>query len=321
MHFSFRPLMRFFSRSKKSERLLAVVAAVDGLCAASVRRRPDAVPEVKLARFFDAKEPRSPEAFDKLIKEVGGGYRCSAMLSGGEYQMLAVEAPTVPAEELKTAVRWRLKDLIDFPVDQATIDVLNIPNDKAPPGRANNIFAIAARNSVIEARQNLFAGAKLDLQVIDIPEMAQRNISALLEPEGRGIAMLSFSGDGGLLTVTFDGELYLSRRMDVPVEQLLDEDFERKHATFDRITLELQRSLDHFERQYSFITVAKLVLAPTGASGLEEYLSSNLYTRVETLDLASVLDLGAVPELATADSQRRFFLALGAALRNDKAGA
>jgi MSHA biogenesis protein MshI len=313
--------MRFFSKSKKSERLLAVAVQGDGVCAASIRRRADALPEVKLATFYPADEPRSKELFDKLGREFGGGlYRCSAVLSQGEYQLLAVEAPAVPQEELKTAVRWRLKDMIDFPVDQATVDVLNIPADKAG-GRANNIFAIAARNSVIETRQNLFVDAKLDLQVIDIPEMAQRNISALLEPEGRGIAMLSFGADGGLLTVTYNGELYLSRRMDVPVEQLLDEDHDRKHACFDRITLELQRSLDHFERQYSFITVAKLVLAPTGASGLEEYLSSNLYTRVETLDLASVLDLAGAPELAKPASQQRFFLALGAALRHDKASA
>lgn len=313
--------MRFFSKSRQSERLLAVAAVDDGLCAASVRRRHEGMPEVKLASFLASEKPRAPEMFDKLAKEVGGGYRCSALLAGGEYHLLAVEAPAVPAEELKTAVRWRLKDMIDFPVDQATIDVLNIPVDKTQAGRATNIFAIAARNSVIETRQNLFGDAKLKLQAIDIPEMAQRNISALMEPDGRGIAMLSFSGDGGLLTVTYKGELYLSRRMDVPLQQLLDEDFERKHATFDRITLELQRSLDHFERQYSFITVAKLVLAPSGASGLEEYLTSNLYTRVETLDLAKVLDIAAVPELAKPDTQQRFFLALGAALRLDEAGA
>lgn len=311
--------MRFFAKSKKSERLLAVAIHGDGVCAASIRRRTDALPEVKLAAFLPSEQPRAPETFEKLGKEFGG-YRCAALLGGGEYQLLAVEAPAVPSEELKTAVRWRLKDMIDFPVDQATVDVLAIPADKAG-GRANNIFAIAARNSVIEARQNLFIGARLDLQVIDIPEMAQRNISALLEQEGRGIAMLSFSADGGLLTVTYNGELYLSRRMDVAVEQLLDEDHDRKHATFDRITLELQRSLDHFERQYSFINVAKLVLAPTGAAGLEEYLSSNLYTRVETLDLVSVLDIAAVPELKDEATQQRFFLALGAALRVDKAAA
>lgn len=311
--------MRFFSKSKKSGRLLAIAFQSDGVCAASVLRQPEGLPQVALATFLPSESPHGPEMGDRLVKELNAGqYRCATMLSGGEYQMLVVEAPAVPAEEMKVAVRWRLKDMIDFPVDMATIDVLNIVVDK---GRANNIFAIAARSSVIEARQNLFVAAKLDLNIIDIPEMAQRNISALMEPEGRGVAMLSFGVDGGLLTVTFNGELYLSRRIDITGEQLLDSDHDRKHGCFDRITLELQRSLDHFERQYSFITIAKLVLGPTGATGLEEYLSSNMYTRVETLDLASVFDIAAIPALAAPAEQQRFFLALGAALREEGAPA
>ncbi len=315
--------MRFFSKpKKKSERLLAVAFDGDGICAASVDRKTDGLPEVKLASFLASSEPRGQAVLDKLNKDVHGNqYRCAALLSGGEYQLLSVEAPAVPAEELKTAVRWRLKDMIDFPVDQATIDLLNIPIDKAPAGRALSMFAIAARNSVIEARQNLFVAAKLAMKVIDIPEMAQRNISLLLETEGRGLAMLSFNAEGGLLTVTFNGELYLSRRIDVTVDQLRDTDHDRKHVCYDKITLELQRSLDHFERQYSFITIAKLVLAPTGVGGLDEYLSSNLYTKVETLDLASVLDLSGVPELASASTQQKFFLVLGAALRAGEVAA
>jgi MSHA biogenesis protein MshI len=130
--------------------------------------------------------------------------------------------------------------------------------------------------------------------------------------------MLSFGVDGGLLTVTFNGELYLTRRIDVTLEQLLVPDHDAKHASFDKITLELQRSLDHFDRQFHFISVAKLVLAPTGATGLEEYLSSNLYTPVETMDLANVFDLSRVPDLAPAAQQQRFFMALGAALRHEE---
>ena len=234
--------------------------------------------------------------------------------------MINIEAPNVPREEIKTAVRWRLKDILDFPAAEATIDVLDIPVDAGAQMRAQQtIFVIAARNTVIKPRQQLFLDAKVELSVIDIPEMAQRNISALLEPEGRGVAMLSFSAEGGLLTVSYRGELYLSRRFDVSLEQLLETDHERKHASFDRITLELQRSLDNFERQYSFISIAKLVLGPSGVTGLDEYLSSNLYTPVESLDLARVLDLSRTPELVDAAMQQRFFLALGAALRTEEA--
>ncbi|MEO7495928.1 MAG: pilus assembly protein PilM [Massilia sp.] len=314
--------MRFFSKARKTAGLLAIAFDGEGACAARVSHAEGTRPVVHLATHFAAPQPRSAELLSRIVKELhAGAFQCSALLSGGEYQLLAVEAPTVPAEELKTAVRWRLKDMLDFAADQATIDVLDIPVEKSSNGRANTLFAVAARNTVIETRQNLFLGAGLQLSVIDIPEMAQRNISALLEPEGRGVAMLSFDADGGLLTVTYKAELYLARRIDLTLDQLLDSDYDRKHVCYDKITLELQRSLDHFERQYSFISISKLVLAPTGATGLDEYLSSNLYTKVETLDLAGVLDIAAVPELAAPAVQQRFFLALGAALRREDQAA
>jgi MSHA biogenesis protein MshI len=310
--------MRFFKKTKKNEGWLTIAFLGDGIAAASVTRAPSARPAVQLSAFFPG--GATPDVLERAGKELhANAYRCTTVLSGGEYQLLAVDAPNVPKDELKTAVRWRLKDMLDFHIDDATIDVLDIPVDKNTAGRANHsMFAVAARNSVIEGRQLLFTAAKVGMAVIDIPEMAQRNISSLIEQDGRGVAMLSFGDDGGLLTVTFGGELYLSRRIDVTLAQLMDVDHAMRHACFDKITLELQRSLDHFDRQFHFISVSKLVLAPSAATGLEDYLSSNLYTPVESIDLADLMDLSRAPELASKEQQQRFFLTLGAALRHEE---
>ena len=311
--------MRFFKKARKKDGWLSIAVQRDGVAATSVKRTAEGKPFVRFAHFL-------PGQADAGVLEKAGreghanAFRCATLLGAGEYQLISVEAPNVPKEELRTAIRWRLKDILDFPVDDATVDVLEIPVDAGSGARAQqSVFAVAARNSVIKPRQQLFLEAKVDLSVIDIPEMAQRNISAMLEPDGRGVAMLSFGLDGGLLTVSFRGELYLSRRVDVSLDLLLDPDHERKHAAFDRITLELQRSLDHFERQFSFISVSKLVLAPSEVSGLDEYLSSNLYMPVESIDLASVFDFSRTPELLDKAMQGRFFLPLGAALRTEGA--
>jgi MSHA biogenesis protein MshI len=313
-HHCFIGRMRFFKRTVKTDAWLALVPQGERLAAASVVRVPGAKPRVTLAGVFGTGAIR--DGLEKAGRELHSNiYRCSTVLGGGQYQMLAVDAPNVPADELRTAVRWRLKDLLDFHVDDATIDVLDIPVDKTAAVRQHSMFAVAARNAVIEACQKQFALAKIQLLAIDIPEMAQRNISALLETEGRGLALLSFDEDGGLLTVSFAGELYLSRRIDVTLEQLLDPEHERKHARFEKITLELQRSLDHFDRQFHFINVARLLLAPSAITGLEEYLSTNLYTPVARFDLADVFDLSGVPELAGPALQQQLFIALGAALR------
>lgn len=312
--------MIFWGKAKKKEGWLAIALYADGVLAALVERRRDAKPVVQMALFVQGTRDQAGAALTRLNKDLNTAqYHCSSLLGMGEYQLLMLEAPNVPAEEMKTAVSWRLKDMIDFPVTDATVDVVDVPVAKNGPAHNHQCFAVAARNSLIEPRQNLFVDNKVGLSAIDIPEMAQRNISALLEPEGRGLAMLSFDLDGGLLTVTFGGELYLARRMDVTLAQLLGNDSDKVQQLHDRITLELQRSLDHFERQFSYVAVSKLVLAPTGSPALHEYLARNLYLPVEVLDLDSVLDLDKVPELRDAAQQARYFMTLGAALRDEGA--
>lgn len=296
---------------------MAVTLLGDAACAAHVRRASSAAPVVTLAACHAGAS--AGEALEKIAKECNAArHQCTTLLAPREYQILSVDSPSVPPAELKTAMRWRLKDLLDYHIDDATIDVLDVPQDRNAPARSHTMYAIAARSATIEQRQDLFGQAKIPLAVIDIPEMAQRNIAALLEAEGRGIAMLSFDADGGLLTFSAGGELYLARRIDVPLPG--KSDIERRTAAFDRITLELQRSLDHFDRQYHYITLSRLVLAPLGdeGAGLREHLADNLYIPVEALDLGSVLDLSAVPALQQPEQQQRYFMTLGAALRHEE---
>jgi len=311
--------MHFFRKTRKKDGILVTSFHADGICVARVERLAAAKPIVKLAAFHPVTPSLSAEALARAARDAhAGNYLGSTLLAGGEYQLLQVEAPNVPQDELKTAVRWRLKDMLDFHIDDATIDVLDIPVDKAAGNRAHSMFAIAARNSLIQARQDMFAAAQVPLSVIDIPEMAQRNISALLELEGRGLAMLSFDAAGSLLTVSYDKELYLARHFDITLSMLQEEDIERRHAAFDKIALELQRSLDHFDRQYHFISISRLMLAPTGVPSLQDFLSAQMYMPVEAFSLGDVFDLAEAPGLHSPAEQVRQFLTLGAALRHEE---
>lgn len=311
-----------FRKTKQSPGWLTFGFLEGGICVAHVLRSTDEQPAVDLLGFFPLNQPVTAAALEKIGREVyAERYRCTTYLAAGEYQLMSVEAPNVPPEELKTAIRWKLKDLLDYHIDDATVDVMDIPADKNASVRTRSMFAVAARNQLIRQRQELFTQAKIPLSVIDLPEMAQRNISQLLEPPGRGLAMLSFDANGGLLTITYGGELYLSRHIDMPLSQIEQRDEARRTECYDRITLELQRSLDHFDRQYHFITMSKLLLAPLGDAGpgLQQYLTSNLYIPVDSLTLDSIMDVSKVPELKSPQSQQRFFLTVGAALRLEEA--
>lgn len=266
-------------------------------------------------RVREGKAKVAGYAFDSAKRDLAAGAQCSTLLRPGEYDMLMVEAPNVPRAEMKGALRWKVKDMVDYPIVDATVDFLDIPpQEGAAADHSRQIYAVLARNEVVQARAEQFARAGVPLQVIEIPETAQRNIAALYEPPQRGVALAYFGADWGLLTITHRGELYLTRRLDVGVDALAGDPDGEDGGPLERVALEIQRTLDHFERQFRHVAVGKLLLAPTGrATRLAEILRARFELPVEAIDLAEVLDFGArAPDAAT---QWRLFHHFGAALR------
>ena len=218
----------FFGRSRKQEPgWLAIVPMPGGAGIAHVvhqsvgkAARPQA-----LRYEFHAFAPDDAKAWEKFRKDGRlDRYRCTTLLNPGEYQLLLVDAVNVPPAELKAAIRWRIKDMLSYHIDDATIDVLDIPQQKDAPSRGHSMYAVAAPNEIIQKRVTRFEESGIPLGVIDIQEMAQRNIAALYETTNRGLALLAFGQDSGLLTITYGGELYLSRRIEVSPGQLHDAD-------------------------------------------------------------------------------------------------
>jgi MSHA biogenesis protein MshI len=244
-------------------------------------------------------------------------YQCSTLLAPGEYQILLVDKPNVPPTELKTAVRWRIKDLLDYHVDDATVDVLAVPANPSGGERAQSMYAIAARNEVIQECIARFDRARIPLSVIDIPETAQRNIAALFEQDNRGLALLYVGEDHALLTINFRGELMLARRIEVGVQDLTGASDDQREEHLQRVLLELQRTFDHFDRQFAYVPVAKLLLAPEpDDTGVLQFLAANLDIPVERAHLSGLIAFGAQAELEPRDEWRLFHL-IGAALRHE----
>ena len=308
--------MNWFGSSRKEAGWLAV--ALDEGRMSYVLGRYAPAGKSTIARYGAAEFATSSHAAERLAKDLHADrYNCTTLLRTGEYQMLLLEAPAVPAAELKSAIRWRVKDMLDYHVDDATMDVLDIPPESDLPGRSHSMYAIAARNEVIRGRIKAFEEAHIPLGVIDIPETAQRNISALHETEGRGAALLYFHQDFGLLTITWRGELYLSRRIDIGLAQIQGAAPEAREQLFGRVVLELQRSFDHFERQFHHIPVARLLLGPEPEdSGLYAHLEGNMDIAVERVDLLARLGFNGAGAPDSTQQWQLFHL-IGASLRHE----
>lgn len=255
------------------------------------------------------------EVIQRTVKEHRlGGCARTTLLEPAEYQILLVEPPKVPPDELKAAIRWRIKDLLEYHVDDATVDVFELRSGSEAVAKV--MYAVAAPNEVVQKRIALFQEADVALKVIDIPDMAQRNVAALFESPDKATAMLAFSSWGGLLTISFKGELLLTRRLEVTAVQL----GQREHGDHyrERVATEMTRSLDMFERQRLSVAVGELLLAPLPQDpGLEQFLQSRLYVPVRSADLAQVIDFAGGGE-PTPEEQCEYFHLFGAALRMEE---
>ena len=97
-----------------------------------------------------------------------------ALLGQESYQTMMVEAPSVPDDEIKSAIRWKVKDLLNFHVDDAVLDHLPVPGGG---GRPASLYVVAAQAGAIRALAQPYQDAGLQLDVIDIRETAQHNLA------------------------------------------------------------------------------------------------------------------------------------------------
>jgi MSHA biogenesis protein MshI len=247
-------------------------------------------------------------------------FACTTAADRGAYQIVQMNAPVVAADEMNAALRWGVKDSLDFPVDDAVIDSFAVPADGTPPGRPRLVLAVAARRERIAARVQAFQRAGIPLKVVDVAEAAQRNLAALFEQTDRALAFLSFDAHGGLLTFTRNGELYALRHIDA-TPLAADAAASTGESVYERIALELQRSLDNFDRQFSQLPLQRVVVAPfDGAAELIAYLRDNLAPPIEAADLARVFTCGDEVVLGSEAEQAEWLRPIGLALR-DGAGA
>lgn len=314
--------MRWLGRRKRQPGWLALGLHPERVDLVHVKRGVSGMPTVAFCDSYRRQGPES-ETLARLRKELKlDEYCCTTLLGSEDYQVHEIEAPNVPAAEMKAAVGWRLKDIIDYPIESATIDILEIPGDPDGAAASRAIFAVTARNDAIQSCLKPFDASHIELEAIDIVELAQRNIAALYEADGHGVAMLAFYAADGMLTFTRGGEMYTSRRIEIALKDLIAEDAGEREQHLDRIALAVQRSLDHFVREHPTVPTAKLLIAPLPRDiGLQDYLATHIDGLVESIDLSQVMDTTAVPELKQLETQARYLSMIGAALRGEDAVA
>lgn len=241
------------------------------------------------------------------------GAAISVALSPAFYSLLLVDAPPVEANELRDAVKWRVKDLVNVPLDALVVDAFPLPHD-AYRGRLNMVYAAATDKAVVRKLTPLnrdnFALAGISIQELAL--IAACNRSAVFSQGGT--ALLQIEESSGAIHLTETGNLYLTRTLDLSSRDHQGGN-DNEHKA-ERLALDVQRSLDYYESQIGKAAPARVAWLPSAGmnADLAEKLQQQLTVSVVAVALESLAQWKALPE--TAD-QISWATALGAVLQTE----
>lgn len=307
--------MRLWGRNRQRNDCAGLAIRPGAVSLVTVRDAGGMTPELLgRASVRDDDADTLAEALDGLVDRLDAkGTRTRLVLDESDYQLQMVEAPQVEASELRAAVRWRVKDLIDFHIDDAVFDAFAIPGRAGGEQDRSMMYVAAARIRRVGDLVRQIHRTDLELEVIDIPELAVRNLARLEDADARGIVTLKVGSESGLITLTRQGDLYMSRHLELGASDVSDPG----NGRFEDVLLEVQRSMDYYTSHFSQPAPAALTILPTfdGARSLAEWMDDQLDLTVGVFDVRNALEARTEPGSDFAESE---LLALGAALRREE---
>lgn len=242
-------LFNWLKKSSHSSRILGLEMYEDGCALAIVDQATAGRPVITGVRWCPLRGSDRGPALRQAVRDLKArGLPVVATLPNSAYSLVQLEAPELEPEELREAMRWRVKDLIDFPVEEAVIDVFGLPASRRP-GAPQLVYAVVAKSHEVDELGRLLADAGLQVEAIDISEMAIRNLSLHLDKPERARAYLQLQPGQTIIEIADGPQVYLSRRVLQDFD--VGADVELLQAQMENLALEVQRSLDYFESQYA----------------------------------------------------------------------
>ena len=233
------------------------------------------------------------------------GTQASIVLPQDCYQILLVEKPSVPDAELIDALRWRVKDMVSFDIEQTIIDYVELPED-AYRNRSKMVYVVVAQQEKVESYIAWCQEIGLCPVIVDVPELALLNLSEDLADEEAGLAVFFMDAKNSSINLMSDSALYFTRQLQYNLYS--------SPESAGGAVLEMQRSMDYYESQIGKPPCVRLIVFPMlmDDDPLISELRYNLPLDIHSLNLENLVDTDL--ELS-AELQKKATIAIAAALR------
>lgn len=233
------------------------------------------------------------------------GATTNLLLPTQDYQILFLEKPSVPDNEIRNALKWIVADRIDFSVEQAVIDFIELPH-RAMQDQADMLYVIVAKKEKITEWITRVNAAGLQVTHVDICQSALRYIALTLDEVDDAQVLLHIDEDKSFMIIFKNKVLYMMREIEIGLRQL-----RKGNAAYQELAMEMQRSFDYGASILKHAPISRVILTPLKEKmpNLLSFLSNTLGLPVREISFSEFLsnDLGL--------EQANTPFAIGAAIR------
>lgn len=193
-----------------------------------------------------------------ILKGMSAQYQFNQMpfdwlLDPDDYQLNLIESMPVPEAEFEKALTWRVRSLINYPIEEAVLEYFELPAKKNTPN-SPLIGTVTAQKSRLNATISMFKDCGLSLVKIDIPELAMVKLTDSYELDEKSTAFLYFYDSFVILNISNRKTLYFTRRITITRVNGNDIDFEA-------LSLEILRFFDFYRSQWRLSSPTRILVA------------------------------------------------------------
>lgn len=225
-------------------------------------------------------------ALTQALAQIPKNQKVELVLASAFYQLVQLDKPLLTDAELMQALPWQIKDLVTIAPEDMVADYIDLPAQAAQQAK---ISVVVAKLSWLKQLVKLIADAGLKLVSIQPEEWLARY---LLVPARQPCMLIIHQPDQEvLLQIIQDDVLYFSRRTR-GFTALHQADLATwQDGLFDRLLLELQRSMDYFESQLKQAPVRDVRVLMQGGETLCQLLNDSGFIKASILTPPRPVDL------------------------------
>lgn len=207
------------------------------------------------------------------------------VLSASQYQIVQVDKPNMPDDEINAALKWQIKDLVTIEPDNMVVDYFSGP---ILAGGAEKINVVCAKKQDLMSMISSLEEDDLTVKSITTEEFAFAGL--ISNQEQATLLLCQQPNEEVIILIVKDGHIYFHRRLRGFAQLGSKSHEELEFGSIDSLSLEVQRSMDYFERQLKQppIKDIQLILPIKSEDYIATKLAENTTASVNVLSLDGI---------------------------------